>query len=66
MTEWISVKDKLPEDGKIVVVALNDNPIYAKRAIDTDRYLLGQWIRWGNKNVGYWMPLPEHPKEGER
>lgn len=63
--EWISVEERLPENGEErVAVVLQDNPVTATigiNKIDTDRYLDGSWVRWG-KYVTHWMPLPELPK----
>ena len=63
--EWISVDERLPEDGKKrVAVFLQNNPLIAamgSNRIDTDRYLNGKWVRWG-KWITHWMPLPEPPK----
>ena len=56
--EWISVKDRLPEDYKqrVMVICIGDYPIgYPK--IDTDRYVRGHWVRYGIY-VSHWMPLP--------
>ena len=60
--EWISVKDRLPEDYKqrVMVICIGDYPIgYPK--IDTDRYVRGHWVRNGIY-VTHWMPLPQPPK----
>ena len=60
--EWVSVKDRLPEDYKqrVMVICTGDYPIgYPK--IDTDRYVRGHWVRYGIY-VTHWMPLPEPPK----
>lgn len=60
MTEWISVKDRLPEEYTAVLV-------YGSR---------GVWLAWlGSDNtwwdsdldnigndITYWMPIPEPPK----
>ena len=60
--EWISVKDRLPEDYKqrVMVICTGDYPIgYPK--IDTDRYVRGHWVRYGIY-VTHWMPIPQPPK----
>ena len=60
--EWISVKDRLPEDYKqrVMAICIGDYPIgYPK--IDTDRYVRGHWVRYGIY-VTHWMPLPLPPK----
>lgn len=59
MSEWISVKDRLPEDNQRVIafIPTNDNA-----PIDADRFVCNRWVRYGWK-VTHWMPLPELPKE---
>lgn len=63
--EWISVNDGLPKNGLArVLVALLYNeftqPIGFNK-IDTDRYIDGKWVRWGN-NVTHWRELPTMPE----
>ena len=60
MDKGISVKEQLPEEDVRVLVYLKTTRSYTK--IDTDRLLDGIWVRWG-RDVTYWMPLPEPPKE---
>lgn len=50
---WISVKDRLPEKGKSVLVYWDDG-------FDIGEYVGGEV----GDNI-YWMPLPEPPKEEE-
>ena len=57
--EWISVKDRLPEEEARVLVYLDSNRNYTKT--DTDRLINSKWVRWG-RDVTHWMPLPEPPK----
>jgi len=63
--EWISVEDRLPEDGQsaLAIEVGDDDP--------TVLYMVdGVWVeplsevRWAWP-VTHWMPLPEPPKEGE-
>ena len=63
--EWISVKDKVPENsGRYLVIRRNkyDGSI----ATDIETYIkckIGEW--WLNDyiyNRTHWMPLPEPPK----
>ena len=61
-TNWISVKDRLPEEDVRVLVWLNTNRSYTK--IDTDRRFEGKWVRWVS-DVTHWMPLPAPPTEKE-
>lgn len=58
MSNWTSVKDRLPEDGQRVLVFIP----HSDTKIDTDRILSGKWVRW-NGHVTHWMPLPEPPEE---
>lgn len=62
--EWISVKDRLPDDGhtRVLVNLVSNLPQGGKITMDTDRFVGGKWIRW-NSSVTHWMPLPEPPKE---
>lgn len=65
MSEWISVKNRLPDkDGKYLVcgkVALSDihgEPIRLARFTERKEWLT-------SLSVKYWMPLPEPPKDDE-
>lgn len=67
MTEWISVKDKLPEPLQYVVAlaCTQDKRIQigvaewlGKRWVSTQMYC-------DQDDIKYWMPLPEPPKEEE-
>lgn len=58
--EWISVKDRLPDNDIRVLVAVDSDKSDTK--IDTDRMVYRQWVRWG-MSVTHWMPLPESPKK---
>lgn len=61
MSEWIGVKDRLPEEKTRVLVSIP----HSDTKIDTDRILGGKWVRW-NGHVSHWMPLPEPPEEDAR
>ena len=66
--QWISVKDRLPNEDTRVLVYLNIKKLDANTYtyFDTDRLLNGKWVRW-NSYVTHWMLLPEPPKaKGER
>ena len=69
MTEWISVKDRLPEDITNVLVFGE----YWKVMIAQLDFFNGDGKAWYEKNGGFrghvdsdnithWMPLPEPPK----
>lgn len=68
--EWVSVKDKLPEWGKDILVyiernAYQGNKITRKREIAIGWHIKGLWHVDGCSKVVvfYWQELPEPPKE---
>ena len=59
--EWISVKDRLPEDGALVVTYSVPN-----RRISHCECLKSYVTQYGNySKVTHWMPLPALPTEKE-
>lgn len=59
--EWISVKDRLPEDGQSVLTCKNgicEIQTYEKRR---NGWLCKGWF-WSMATVTHWMPLPQPPK----
>lgn len=70
MAEWISVKDRLPEDmGDVLVVAFWHERW--QTMIGWCRKAEAEWRVYTSHGemkpggVTHWMPLPEPPKEGE-
>lgn len=67
--QWISVKDRLPEDPRFVLVYVKHpsaHPFPAWSCIMTDMYLGDRWMENADEEVHevtHWMPLPEAPKE---
>ena len=61
--KWISVSERLPEDiyERVLVKVDFCNILVGNPKIDTDRYDLGMWVRYGS-HVTHWMPLPQPPK----
>ena len=65
--EWISVKDRLPEDSGYYLGVYKDK-LDGSISIAFDMYVkckAGEW--WENdfmRDVTHWMPLP-HPPKGE-
>ena len=62
MTDWISVKDRLPEDEQPVLV------LACSRWMDVLHYVAGKgWYPGGLPicNSTHWQPLPEPPKEAD-
>ena len=65
--KWISVKDRLPQRWKRVLVAAGDFAVDVYEAYIDSK---GEWMRFNSPiraDIGYptyWIPLPEPPKEG--
>ena len=65
MTEWISVKDRLPGDGEDLLFAHRH---WDELAVDKGWFMDGKFYVWGcdepekRKNVVYWMPIPPLPE----
>lgn len=57
--EWISVKDRLPEDDEIVIICTDENFIYAGELVGDTWFLDND--SW-TATVTHWMPLPAPPK----
>lgn len=69
-SEWISVKDRLPEDGQLVLVWHEYfrfgeyNRLF--QTYEIGYQFQGHWSMNGQKvRAIAWMPLPEPPKEEE-
>lgn len=64
--EWISVKDRLPEqDGEYIVAAkVGDNAFVEQSRFVKDYYGLGpDWRKFASGEVTHWMPMPDFPEE---
>lgn len=80
MSEWISVKDRLPEaDGRYLVVTsvcgvpFRDVANYTHKYAGFEEHLWGKamWYDYDGEygdfektGITHWMPLPEPPEEG--
>ena len=65
VVKWIPVTERLPGfEIERVLVMTKGNFILGYPKMDTDRYINGRWVRYGD-NVTHWMPLPEPPEEDE-
>ena len=75
MSEWISVKDRLPDvDGSYIVMTIKSwepgrQPFRAMVMEFETREINGKTVKrwkWGDKasmwRVSHWMPLPEPPE----
>ena len=72
MSEWISVKDRLPENDDNVLVIVNgkyNNVTFVNAMMiaafcdDEHVWFLNEYPDFVHANVTHWMPLPEPPKE---
>ena len=63
MAEWISVKDRLPEDQEEVLVCTRSKN--GVRNIDKGYMAIDRFIHRGTAEVTHWMPLPGFPGERE-
>ena len=70
--QWISVKDRLPEDGDEVLFFVMDWVMkgkYCKQVPQWEAYLSGGSAHYhknnGIEHVTHWMPLPELPEENK-
>lgn len=69
MAEWISVKDRLPDGPRFVLVYVRHPAVSTFSAwscIMTDTWLGDKWAENADSEaheVTHWMPLPEPPKE---
>ena len=67
MNEWISVKDRLPEERTEVLVYrggyidMMNVYTYLGNGEWEDSY--GYWSKTEDEGITYWMPLPDLPKE---
>lgn len=63
---WISVKDRLPENGKdeigIPVLTINE---FGSMQVAVCGLSHGEIEWYEADNVTHWMPLPEAPKDNE-
>lgn len=71
MTKWISVKERLPEIGKNVLIYFKSGEMAVAFVFDTDEDFVfwravtdDGWTCDCGAVPTHWMPLPEPPKEG--
>ena len=53
--EWISVKERLPQQAQIIIATDGDISLPCHHFTDTG-------FTWFTKEVTHWMPLPQPPK----
>lgn len=60
---WISVKDRLPDNGKEVLILNNDKDIYLGMYVDEAKsFFFDFGMEYHKIEVTHWRPLPEPPK----
>ena len=65
MSEWIDVKDRLPEKGELVAALCRYDFAPDKYYIVKERYEPRSNM-WQDGSALYWRTLPEPPKEEKR
>ena len=61
MSEWISVKDRLPKIDEEVLVCFTDGFNQIKFGVAWTISIDG-WSGYFGGNITHWMPLPEPPE----
>lgn len=57
--QWISVEDRLPENERPVLLVLFDDFTYSFGKNDGDDWYGLDWLKFYEKEVTHWMPIPE-------
>ena len=61
MTDWISVEDRLPDEGEVVLTysigfGIQEDYLTTAKLFTADHPIKGNWP------VSHWMPLPAPPE----
>lgn len=65
MSKWISVNDRLPDDGQVVLFHERGGVIYCAEysvVVDGHAWCIDHYDFEAN-DVTHWMPLPDPPEE---
>ena len=62
--KWISVNDRLPDDGESVLTCKNGKVDVQVYENNRNGWIQGNWF-WSMATVTHWMPLPK-PYEGDK
>ena len=73
--EWVSVKDRLPEEDEEEVLAIVSGRPKRNLTLENvaviavycgkEGWYVNEYPEWEDPTVTYWMPVPEPPGEGE-
>jgi len=63
MSEWISVKDRLPELRLRVLISNGRDVAHARRISELTFSIAASNDLIASSKITHWMPLPEPPKE---
>lgn len=63
MSEWISVKDRLPGLNRMIIVALSEGDVYVGELLDAQEGMAEWYVHdyGGEAGVTHWTPLPDPP-----
>lgn len=61
MSNWISVKERLPEDDNYYLTYTTEHTCVVYR-YDGDGEWVDDWDDSANHDITHWQPLPEPPK----
>jgi Protein of unknown function (DUF551) len=63
--EWISVKDRLPEEGTLVLIHRTGEPLSVDYTVDipSEGPIWACLLQDEMYKVTHWMPLPEPPND---
>ena len=65
VNRWISVEDRLPDEGASVLICTNGG-IRSVSARYGNRFFITIVEAFTEDTVTHWMPLPELPKDGDK
>ena len=60
--EWISVKDRLPEHGDIVLCHTKHDDLLVFQWCEMSHRWVDQYEDYRQEYITHWMPLPQPPK----
>ena len=62
MSEWISVKDRLPRCGELVLTT-DGIAVFESYLSISHKWLRSGLVWWEEGAVTHWTPMPEPPEE---